>query len=314
MEYKSTVALRRLNPPLHLLRAFIEVGRFGNVSRAAQALHLTQSAVSKQLQELERWIGVDLFERSHKRLVMTPAGQSYEKAVRAILGQLEAATLEAIASKTEGGTLHISVFPTFGAKWLIPRLPDFQRRHPEVTLRFVPHVYAYDFHRSDLDCSIAFSNGSQPDAQCHYVDGREVVLIAPGTHGTEARIRSVKDIARHTLLHHIAVPDAWLRWQETHAVKGFDALVGPQFDQFETMIRAVAAGLGIALVPRCLVNDEIEAGLVTAPLAGTPYSSYDSEWGYWFCHPESRSRVKPLVTFRSWLLGQAAKVPRRPAD
>ncbi len=99
----SLLPLRRLTPPVHLLRAFSTVARFGGVSRAAEALHLTQSAVSKQIQELEKWVGVDLFERSRKRLTLTPAGERYEKAVRALLSQLESATLELITSTDGGG-------------------------------------------------------------------------------------------------------------------------------------------------------------------------------------------------------------------
>ena len=118
------MSLRRLNPPIHLLRAFSTVVRFGGVSRAAEALHLTQSAVSKQIQELEKWVGVPLFERERKRLSLTPAGERYERAVRALLGQLEAATLELITSDDSRGALHLSSLPTFAAKWLIPRLPS----------------------------------------------------------------------------------------------------------------------------------------------------------------------------------------------
>ena len=87
------MSLRRLAPPLHLLRAFSTVARFGGVSRAAEALHLTQSAVSKQIKDLETWVAVPLFERTRKRLALTPAGERYEKAVLAVLVQLEAATL-----------------------------------------------------------------------------------------------------------------------------------------------------------------------------------------------------------------------------
>src|SRR5215218_623886 len=134
---------RRFSPPLHLLRAFSTVARFGGVSRAAEALHLTQSAVSKQVKELETWVGVPLFERHRKRLALTPAGERYEKAVRAVLAQLEAATLELVTSDDGRGALHLSTLPTIGAKWLIPRLPQFQQLHPQITLHFVPYVQGY---------------------------------------------------------------------------------------------------------------------------------------------------------------------------
>ncbi|MDP9900195.1 LysR substrate-binding domain-containing protein [Variovorax ginsengisoli] len=296
------MSLRRLNPPLNLLRAFSTVARFGGVSRAAEALHLTQGAVSKQVQELERWIGVPLFERSRKRLTLTPAGERYEKAVRAVLARLEAATLELITSGDGGGALHLSTLPTFGAKWLIPRLPDFQRVHPQITLHFVPFVHGYDFQRPELDCSILFGDGHWPGARSHYLAGQDVALIAPRTGLAEVPIRSPQDLARCTLLRHVSVPQSWLQWSEAHGVRGLDPLAGPQFDQFQTMIRAVMVGMGVALVPRCLVQDEIGSGLVEEPLPG---GGYRGDTGYWFCYPEGRGQLATLGHFRNWLLPMA---------
>ena len=300
--------LRRLQPPLHLLRAFCTVVRFGGVSRAAEALHLTQSAVSKQVQELERWVGVPLFERSRKRLTLTPAGERYEKAVGALLARLEAATLELITSGEEGGALHLSVLPTLAAKWLIPRLPQLRAQHPQITLHFVPHVQGYDFSSPGLDCSILFGDGHWPGARAHYLTGRDVALIGPRAGALAgAPPRRPQDVARHTLLRHVSVPGAWQHWAQTHGVAGIDPLAGPQFDQFETIIRAVSVGMGLALVPRCLVHDEIAAGTVTEPLPG---GGYTSDLGYWLCYPEARAQLAPLARFRDWLL--AAPGPAAP--
>ncbi|RAR54830.1 UNVERIFIED_CONTAM: DNA-binding transcriptional LysR family regulator [Acidovorax defluvii] len=303
-------SLRRLSPPLHLLRAFSMVTRFGSVSRAAEALHLTQSAVSKQVKELEGWVGVALFERSRKRLALTPAGERYEKAVRAVLAQLEAATLELITSDDGGGALHLSSLPTFAAKWLIPRLPQFQQLHPQVTLHFVPYVHSYDFERPELDCSILFGEGHWPGAHAHYITGNEVALIAPRTRVADWTIDTPGDVAHHTLMRHVTVPEAWLRWSETHGVESLiDPLAGPQFDQFQTMIRAVMAGMGLALVPRCLVQDEIAAGVVREPLADAARrGGYQSDVGYWLCYPEGRMQLHALQCFRQWVLACAEPV------
>jgi LysR family glycine cleavage system transcriptional activator len=300
-------SLRRLSPPVNLLRAFSMVTRFGSVSRAAEALHLTQSAVSKQVKELEEGVGVALFERSRKRLALTPAGERYEKAVRAVLAQLEAATLELITSNDGGGALHVSSLPTFAAKWLIPRLPRFQEQHPQITLHFVPYVHSYDFERPELDCSILFGDGHWPGAHAHYITGNEVALIAPRTSVADWVIKAPGDVARYALLRHVTVPEAWARWAETHELPGLIApLTGPQFDQFQTMIRAVMAGMGLALVPRCLVHDEIATGVVREPLAQHPMGGgYRSDMGYWFCYPEGRTQLHALQCFRQWLL-QAA--------
>ena len=295
--------MRRLSPPLHLLRAFATTARFGSISRAAEALHLTQSAVSKQVQELERWTGVALFERVRKRLSLTPAGQRYEAAVRPLLAQLEAATLELITSGDGGGALNLSTLPTFGAKWLIPRLPLFQQQHPQVALHFVPYVQGYDFHRADLDCSILYGDGHWPGAVADYLTGREVVLIAPPAPRGKPLLRRPSDVVKFPLLQHVSVPQAWVHWCEAHGVQGVIPLAGPQLDQFHSLIRAVAAGMGLALVPQCLVRDDIATGLVSAPLD----DGYVDTLGYWLCYPEARAHMAPLTSFRQWLLAECAK-------
>ena len=290
--------MRRLNPPLHLLRAFATTARFGSISRAAESLHLTQSAVSKQVQELERWTGAALFERVRKRLSLTPAGLRYEAAIRPLLAQLEAATLELITSGDGGGSLNLSTLPTFGAKWLIPRLPAFQAAYPQIALHFVPYVQGYDFHRADLDCSILFGDGHWPGAVADYLIGRELVLIAPPAALLKPLLQKPADIVQFALLQHVSVPQAWVSWCQKHDVQGVNPLVGPQLDQYHSLIRAVAVGMGVALVPRCLVQDDIANGMVSAPLD----DGYLGDMGYYLCYPEARGHMGPLVSFREWLL------------
>ena len=295
--------MRRLHPPVHLLRAFTTTARFGSISRAAESLHLTQSAVSKQVQELERWTGVPLFERVRKRLSLTPAGQRYEAAVRPLLAQLEAATLNLITDADGGGALHVSTLPTFGAKWLIPRLPAFQRAHPQIALHFVPYVQGYDFHRPDLDCSILFGDGHWPGAEAVYLTGRDVMLIAPPAPARKPHLRRAQDVEKFARLQHASVPQAWSHWCDAHGVRDVNPYAGPQLDQFHSLIRAVAAGMGLALVPRCLVRDDVTAGVVSAPLD----DGYVDELGYWLCHPAARAHLPPLVAFRDWLLTEAPR-------
>ncbi|HSV36542.1 MAG TPA: LysR substrate-binding domain-containing protein [Ramlibacter sp.] len=295
--------MRRLHPPVHLLQAFATTARFGSISRAAEALHLTQSAVSKQVQELERWTGVPLFERVRKRLNLTPAGQRYESAVRPLLAQLEAATLDLITSGDGGGALHVSTLPTFGAKWLIPRLPAFQQQHPQIALHFVPYMHGYDFHRADLDCSILFGDGHWPGAKAIYLTGRPVVLIAPPAPKKAPLLKHPQDIQRFALLQHTSVPHAWRHWCDAHGVQGVNPFAGPQLDQFHSLIRAVAAGMGLALVPQCLVGEDIANGVVSAPLQ----DGYVDDLGYWLCFPEARANLQPLLHFQQWLLAETGQ-------
>lgn len=292
--------MKRLQPALHLLNAFITTARFGSVSRACEALHLSQSAVSKQIAELENMTGVLLFERIRKRLVLSPAGMRYEAAVKPLLVQLEAATLELITSSDGGGALHLSTLPTFGAKCLIPNLPAFQALHPQIALHFVPYVQGYDFSRADLDCSILFGDGNWPGAVAEYIAGHEMALIAPPN--KPMPINTAQDLAGMTLLHHVSVPQAWEHWAGVHGVAGLNPLAGPQLDQFHSLIRAVMAGMGVALVPYCLVKDDIAAGVVSAPLKTAYWGGYLGDTGYYLCYPEARIHLQPLNHFKNWLM------------
>ncbi len=294
--------IRRLNPPLHLLRTFTTVVRFGGISRAAADLQLTQSAVTKQVQELERWLEVSLFTRQAKRLEVTPAGARYERAIRPLLEQIEAATLGLIGASVEGGALNVAAMPTFSAKWLIPRLPDFHRRHPDVHINFVPYVRGFEGLDANIDCAVLFGDGKWPGAEAVYLEGREVVLVA-GSEASRA-IRDLQDVRAFPLLRHVATPQDWPRWQEIHQLAGLQTLAGPQFDSYQAMIQAVIAGIGIALIPRCLILDELALRQLAAPLDGKPGGGYLGDCGYWFCFRQEQQQTTSLRLFRDWLVSQ----------
>ena len=299
---------RRLTPPIHLLRAFVTTAQLGTVSAASSALHLTQSAVSKQVQELEQWVGMPLFARVRRRLQVTPAGQRYLAAVAPLLAQLQAVTLELVTSPAAGWTLNVSSLPSFNAKWLMPRLPAFSAAHKKILLNFVPHLEGYDFHRTDLDCAIRYGDGGWPGAVAEYLVGREMTFIAPPPDKMALPIRRPSDINEHTLLHHVSVPNVWPAWCEAHAVKRVNPHGDLRLDQYHVIVRAVSAGMGLALVPTCLVVDELRSGEVTAPL-GEPFHV---EAGYFLCYPEAKADLEPLQLFRTWLheeVQRAAAVP-----
>jgi LysR family transcriptional regulator, glycine cleavage system transcriptional activator len=294
---------KRLHPPTQLLRAFVTTAQLGTISAAADALHLTQSAVSKQVQELEFWLGITLFARVKKRLQLTPPGQRYLLAVQPLLVQLEAATLDVMSTPLDGGVLHLSVLPTFGAKWLIPRLPAFQAAHPKVLLQFVPYVQGYDFNRPDLDCAIRYGEGPWPGAVSDYVIGRDMTLIAPQRKSGDAPLKRASDVVHHRLLQHVSVPNAWVHWCEHHQVSGVNPHSGIQLDQYVAIIRAVVAGLGLALVPTCLIEEELALGEVVSP--NWSAAQHDTaQAGYFFCYPENKAHLEPLVIFKQWLQSQ----------
>lgn len=293
--------MRRLCPSITELQAFESAARHNSFTLAAKELHVTQGAVSKQVRHLEAFLGVDLFERIRQRLLLTDAGSRYLQRIRPSLNEIEAATVELISKGGAGGVLHIASLPTLGAKWLIPRLPHFFAKYPEVTLEFVPHAQGYDFSQPDLDAAIRFGDGVWPGSLAEYMTGREVLPVCrPGLLSREpgGLARSPAALLRYPLLHHTTVPEAWSEWLGELGIETRKAWRGPRFDQFSMLTQAAVSGLGIALIPRCLIESELATGaLVVAHPARVL-----SKKGYYLCYPEQKQHLPALETFRHWVM------------
>lgn len=277
--------------------------QLGSIARAAESLHLTPSAVSKQIGELERWLSMPLFERERKRLLLTEGGERYRAELMPLLNQLEAATFELMRGSSGGaGVLHLSVMPTLGDNWLMPQLPAFKERHPEIDLRFSTLLGEEELALASLDCAIRYGNADWPDVQSDYLGGREIVVIAPPEALLHHPLKTREDLRHYTLLHHVITPQGWPIWLKAHGVEGVNALVGPQRTLASSLISAVSAGLGVALIPECLVLGEIQRGAVTVHFA--PFIHSD---GYYLCYPERSLELPAFQTFRTWLLELAER-------
>lgn len=286
-------------PSLHLLKALLATARHGSMSRAAEELHLTPGAVSKQVQELESLLGVPLFERVRKQLHLTPVGERYVSQVGPLVTQLEEATLAILQSAGETGSLGLSTVPAFGAKCLFPHMAEFRRLYPQVELRYVPYVRGYEFASDDLDCAIRWGTGAWPGTRADYLAGHARVVIAPPARLDAQPLDKPQDVAAHTLLHHVSGGDAWAQWCARHGVSAA-ATVGPRLDMVSSIVQAVAGGMGIALLPRCVVEEEIATGAVRCPFPTTRIEGA----AYYLCYPEAKASLPALQAFRGWLLGR----------
>ena len=150
---------RKLLPSTSALAAFDSVARLGSFSLAADELSLTQGAISRQVMSLEEQLGVRLFERGARGVSLTGEGQTYAKAIGTALSDIRSASLQ-IMTKTHGNTLNLAMLPTFGTRWLLPRIPDFVAAHPEITLNFATRIGQFDFEKESLDMAIHIG---QPD-------------------------------------------------------------------------------------------------------------------------------------------------------
>lgn len=288
---------RRYLPSMPSLLALEAVDRLGSASAAAQELSLTQGAISRQLQVIEAQMNAALIQRDGPRLRLTPAGQDYARAVRGALQSLATASLTLRANPL-GGSLNLAILPAFGMHWLAPRLADFTKTHPEVTLNLSTRLKPFDFASSNFDAAIHY--GRQDWAGVDYLPLMEEWLIpvaAPRLIPTP--ITQSIDILSYPLLQIEGRSGDWGRWLAHH---GHANLRPPAmlFDQFATMIQGAVHGLGIALVPSFLIPRELAEGNLI-PVFGAPLKSISSYYLVW---PNDRPRRPAVDKFIIWLKSQ----------
>lgn len=297
---------RRFLPSTASLRALEAVDRLGSATAAADELNLTQGAVSRQLQTLEDQLGVRLLLRHGRRLRLTPEAADYAASVREALQKIAQASLR-LTVNPSGGSLDLAILPTFGMRWLVPRLPDFARRHPEVTINLATRLRPFNFASEDFDAAIFFGDGAWPGtAALKLRDEALVAVAAPALLETDAP-RMPPDLLRLPLLHIETRPRAWPDWFAAHGVMA-ETVTGTVYDQYATITQAALHGLGVALLPDYLAEQDLATGRLVRAWGGpTPLPG-----GYYLVWPETRARHGALVTFRDWLATQADDDDRLP--
>ncbi|WP_457446071.1 LysR family transcriptional regulator [Roseateles sp. P5_E4] len=284
----------------HLL-AFEAAARYASISRAAEERHLTQSALSRQITSLEESLGVALFHRVRQRVVLTDAGRLYAAELRQALEAMSAATHKIMSLSGEQAVLNIAVLPTFGTRWLIPRLPGFTQAHPEVTINFAARSHPFDFAAEPFDLAIHFGEPVWPQATCTELMVESLIPVCSPAFKRSHTLKRPADIAQCRLLQQVTRPTQWAEWFEHAEVEAPRAHQGPHFEQFAMVAEAAAAGLGVALVPRVLVEAELADGRLLA----LDEAHVLSGQAYHLVVPHSRQGDTLVREFSTWLLGQA---------
>lgn len=300
--------MRRKIPSLQALACFEAAARHESYTRAAQELALTQGAVSRQITALEDFLGLPLFRRTRHGVALTERGREYALQVAPRLQGLEQDTLDVMSTQGSGGTLHLAAVPTFATRWLIPRLPDLHALHPDITVHIEARTRPFMF--ADTACDAALFAGT-PEQVHNWAGTQAVRLLAeevvpvccPRLLGADTSL-APEAIAPLPLLQQSTRPNAWRQWFDAVGVIAPQALSGPRYEQFSMTVAAAACGMGLALVPRLLIEAELVRGeLVVAcdrPLQG--------ERSYYLVSPE-RDDVRPaLQVFQAWLLQATASM------
>jgi LysR family glycine cleavage system transcriptional activator len=300
--------MRRDLPSLAALEAFESAARHRSFTRAALDLHVTQGAISRQIQALEEHLGVPLFFRIRKRISPSPAGEAYLPKVRACLERLEAATLQLKAFKgAASGVLNLAILPTFGTRWLIPRLPAFMAAHPEALVNFSTRLDVFDFADEDLDAAIHYGGPDWPGAVTEHLMDEEMEVMGSPALCRKAGLRRPMDVQGQVLLQINSRPQAWRGWLDAAGLRGIDGRRGPRFEHFAMVIQAAVAGLGLAVLPTFLADEELRAHKLVVPFKGTTVRS----GAYWLAYPEQKRELRALGAFRSWLLEEIRKTATR---
>ena len=292
----------RLCPPTQELIAFIAVARHLSITAAAKELSLTQGAISKKILNLELFLNTKLFERVRQRVVLTDVGKQYLVQIKAIVHSLEQATLKVKSGTQLKPSIKISSVPTFAAQWLIPKIAKFLLKHPQIDITFVPYsAQTSETLTSDAmpDLFIKYGEGIWPGLRSSYLIGKELVAVVGK--GSSKPLSVLSDIQNATLLHHHNVPHAWYNWnQSIGKINDFDAYRGQRFDQFSMMIEAVQSGMGVALIPRCLIQKEMKSKQVAVL-----FKSDLTLWnGYYLCTPEHLPVPAIVTQLIDWLNSQ----------
>ncbi len=295
-----TMLRRAFLPSTPDLLAFEAAARHQSVSRAAEELHLTQSAVSRQIRQLEDQLGTALVHRVRQRVVLTDAGRVYAADVQAVLQQLSTSTQKAMAFSSTDGLLNLAVLPTLGTRWLIPRLGRFMALHPEAMVNFSARTEPFDFAGTPFDAAIHFGAPHWADAVCEFLMHEDVVPVCSPTYRDQHPLNTPQDLAHATLLQQSTRPTQWAEWFERVGAPTTMALRGPRYEHFAMIAQAAVSHLGAALLPRFLIEEELAAGSLVA-LSATALTSTDA---YYLVYPEARAQTPLVKAFRDWVVGE----------
>ncbi|MEN3397885.1 LysR family transcriptional regulator [Brucella melitensis] len=291
---------RRLIPDIATLQAFECAARHGSFTQAAHELNLTQSAVSRQIKDLESQLGVLLFERIRQRILLSDAGRKFLPEVRRLLNQTEDTMLRAMASAQSTSSSSIATLPTFGTRWLMPRILDFVEKHPGIALNVASRSGVFDFEEQPFDLAIHYGQPVWAHATCTFLCSEVIVPVASPSLLKTRRPASPEELENEPLLHLATRPKMWAQWFESCGVEGQSAYRGHRFEQFSMVIGAALAGLGFALLPLYLIEQELRSGELVL-LFEKPMRTENE---YYLVVPEGKLENALTQVFCQWIAGQ----------
>lgn len=297
-------------PSLNSLRAFEAAARHLSFKKAAEELNVTPAAVGHQVKGLEQFLGMQLFRRLNRALLLTEAGQACLPELREGFGKL-ASAVETLRTRDTRSALTATVAPSFAAKWLIPRLYRFRNRWPEISVRIDTDLEELDLSQAGIDVGIRFGSGSYPGLRVDRLMGEELIPVcSPNLIESSGSLQTPEDLANHTLLHiEGETADAawadWSMWLQAAGCSHIEAIAGPRFTQSIMAVQAAIEGQGIALAPTSIVADDLAAGRIVQLFTDIP--GYPTNFAYYVVSPREIADNLKVSAFREWIREEASR-------
>jgi LysR family transcriptional regulator, glycine cleavage system transcriptional activator len=302
------IDLKRKMPALNALRAFEVAGHTGSFTRAAEMLHVTQSAVSRQVRQLERQLGEPLLLRRHHHLELSPTGRLLLQALKMSFDRIEL-TVRSIQEKAHLQRLRINAPPTFTSRWLMPRLQSLRAAAPELEITLTTALRDDLVESGSLDCAIRFGDGEWDGLNNQLLmHERHIAVCSPAL--LEGRDESSTDLSAFTLLHVLASSDqrylTWQHWLKAAGIDDVELSGGYEFDLLDHAIRAAVDGLGVTMADRHMIARELRQGTLV-PLRDIEVDGHQS---YWLVTRVEQADAPQVALFRGWLESQVAEQKR----
>lgn len=295
--------MRRYLPSLAALQAFEAAARYMNFTKAAEDLGLTQSGISKQIQNLEEFLGVTLFHRSGPRLVLTELGANYYRDVALTLDRLQEVSIDAVRGRTIDSSLMIGTHPTLASRWLPERLASFISAHSDIPLEIMLADPTMDFETTRLDITILRGAGTWLHARSIELFPETLAVVASPRLIPLGQKLEPLQFANFPMLQNAGRPSLWLNWLRLAGLSYSGRIQGARFAHHEMIINAAINGIGIAVVPTFYIQHELDSELLHMPF-GEPIRSDDS---YYAVYPERKSHNANITVFRDWLVRQSRR-------
>ena len=298
--------MKRALLPLNALRAFDAAARHLSFKQAADELSVTPAAVSQQIRHLEDVLGVELFKRTNRSLILTPPAQLALADLNQGFEALEA-SVRAVQSAQEDHIIRVSVSPSLASKWLVPRLANYYELHPDAIVKVSASMTLTDFRSEDVDLAVRYGSGKYPGLFCEELMRETVFPVCSPNHCTNDKgLCAPEDLVNATLIHDDSFIEddsapSWSMWLKAAGLGDLEGHRALHFNTHSLAIEAAVAGRGVVLARSTIAGADLKAGRLIKPFG----EEVPVDFAHYIVCPEENLKLKRVQAFIDWLKSEA---------